>query len=78
MLVPSVPEPQGYGNCCKSESTIYSYSSASDSARRYLCYRAVVAIVSQFYRPQHDGDELAARRTLIGALAQLQGAGTLC
>ncbi len=76
MLVRSVLELQGYGNCCKSGSLFFYYNSAFDSARRYLCYRAVVAIVSQFYRPQHDGDELAARRTLIGALAQLQGAGT--
>lgn len=67
---------QESGNYCKPETQLSScYAFASDNARSYLCYRSVVAIVSQFYGPQHDGDELAARRTLVGALAQLQVAG---
>lgn len=37
----------------------------------YICYHAVVAIVMNHYRPQRDGKELDARKTLTTTLAQL-------
>lgn len=40
----------------------------------YRCYRAVVGIVTEYYRPQGDSSrkELEARRKLTGALAELE------
>jgi len=38
---------------------------------RYAVYRAVVVIVTHYYRPQNSSEELEARRDLNWALNQL-------
>ncbi|KAI9871319.1 MAG: hypothetical protein M1830_003037 [Pleopsidium flavum] len=57
---PSKAFMEGFGVCLE-----------RNGAERIRQLLATVAIVTQFYRPQQDGNELAARKTLTSALAQL-------
>jgi hypothetical protein len=44
----------------------------------YRCFRAVVTIVTEYYRPQSDSSrrELEGRRKLTSALAEIEKLGT--
>src|ERR1051326_5335556 len=70
-------DPRGLGqssfvNFCKASSGANAMTKCTVLTwARYTLYRAVMMVVTQYYRPNFDDQELEARRSLTWALNQL-------
>ncbi|PQE13308.1 Aminoglycoside phosphotransferase protein [Rutstroemia sp. NJR-2017a BVV2] len=71
---PSASFLEGWNSSADSEPLIEDPANADVRLLLYRCYRAVVGIVTEYYRPQPDSSrrELENRRNLTSALADLE------